>query len=67
MDAWLPFLFQHIVGGLIFLFCFAVAWRGKDHSLRNIEDRAVVGLMFLIFFVYLIGNLLWQLYGLGWL
>jgi len=53
------FLYQYIVGGLIFISGFIIAWRSKDYSWKNKEDRTSAYFLLLIFLVYFTGHLTW--------
>jgi len=62
---WGPFIYQYLVGGLIFFIGFGLVWRSGDLSWKRREDRLTTIFVLIMFFAYLIGQFLWQLYGLG--
>lgn len=64
---WGPFIYEYVVGGLIFVIGLVLVWRSGDHSWKRREDRLTTILVIVVFFVYFIGQLLWQLYGLGYI
>lgn len=62
---WLPFIYQFLVGGIIFAIGIFLAWRSGDLSWKRREDRVTTILLVVMVLAYFVGQLLWQLYGLG--
>lgn len=64
---WGPLIYQFIVGGAIFALGFVLAWRSGDHSWARREDRITSIFLIVMVLAYFAGQLLWQLYGLGYI
>ena len=58
-------LYQFLVGGLIFFVGIFAALRSKDYSWKNKNDRILLISMISGFFIYLLLQTIWYLYGLG--
>jgi len=67
MKEWNSFIFQYAVGGIIFILGLVATWRGGDHSWKRREDRVLLIYVWVILLVYFAGQLIWQLYGLGYI
>ncbi len=59
------FLYQFLVGGVIFLIGIVVPWRAGDYSWEKREDRRTISLILLASLLYLVFQGLWLLYGSG--
>lgn len=57
------FLYQFLVGGVIFLIGVVLPLRAGDYSWKRREDRRTIGLMFVACLFYLLFQGLWLLYG----
>lgn len=58
-------LYQFVIGGLIFFVGIFVALRSQDYSWKNKNDRILLVSLILGFFIYLLLQTIWYLYGLG--
>lgn len=58
-------LYQFLVGGLIFFAGIFAALRSKDYSWKNKYDRLLLVSMILGYFIYLVSQTIWYLFGLG--
>jgi len=63
--SWGPFIYQFVVGGIIFFTGFILCWRSGDHSWKRREDRMTSIFLIVMVAVYFFGQLFWRLYGLG--
>ena len=61
----IPFLYQYLVGGIIFGAGFLLAWRSGDYSWKSREDRATTLALVFMFLVYFGGHLAWLLLAQG--
>ncbi len=59
------FLYQYIIGGLIFLIGFVIAWRSGDYAWKRPEDRTTALFAVAIAVLYTGGHLLWQVFASG--
>jgi hypothetical protein len=59
------FLYQYIIGGIIFLAAFVLAWRSGDYAWKRAHDRATALVVAGIFIAYLAGHLIWQVLASG--
>jgi divalent metal cation (Fe/Co/Zn/Cd) transporter len=62
---WDSFIYQFVVGGVVFLAGLLLAWRSGDLSWNRREDRVTTIMLIIMVLAYFFGQLLWQLYGLG--
>lgn len=58
---WDSFIYQYLVGGVIFFSGFVLAWRSGDYSWKSREDRLTTIFLLVTFLFYFGGHLLWQL------
>jgi hypothetical protein len=59
------FIYQFVVGGIIFFLGIFLSWRTKDYSWQKKEDRRVLIFMTGGFLFYLIFQLLWHFSAKG--
>jgi len=59
------FLYQYIIGGIIFLAGFVLAWRSGDYAWNRAHDRTTALVVAGIFTFYFAGHLLWQVLATG--
>ncbi len=63
--SWDSFLYQYIIGGIIFLAGFILAWRSGDFSWKKREDRLTAVFLAILFLAYFAGHGFWQSCALG--
>lgn len=64
---WDSFVYEFVVGGLILLIGIILPWRSGDYSWKNRDQRNTTIMIIVLALVYFTGQLLWQLYGLGYI
>ena len=59
------FAYQYLVGGILFLVTFVLAWRGGGYTWRRREDRLTGIMLIVVFALYFTGHLAWLLAARG--
>jgi len=62
---WKPFLYQHIVGGIIFIIGYLLYFSKTDKTLIRAQGRSIVFYPLVAFVFYFLINLFWMLWATG--